>query len=59
MSKTEDDKEKITHSKEYIDEICQEICENYCKFPDIWDEEKEGIPLNESDTCKFCPLSDL
>ena len=35
MSKTEDDKEKITHSKEYIDEICQEICENYCKFPGI------------------------
>lgn len=46
-------------TEEYIEEICKEICETRCKYPDIWDEEKEGMALCESDICKFCPLCDL
>ena len=45
--------------EEYLDEVCSEICETRCKYPDIWDEEKEGMELYESDICKFCPLSYL
>ena len=46
-------------TEEYIEDVCQEICETRCKYPDIWDEEKEGMELCESDICKFCPLCDL
>lgn len=45
--------------REQIDQICEEICNNYCKWPDKWDEEKEGIPLFESDICANCPLDRL
>lgn len=36
-----------------------DMCQNYCKYPDIWDEEKEGIELCESDICANCPLNRL
>lgn len=32
-----------------------DLCENYCKWPDIWDEEKEGCELIEG-KCTDCPL---
>lgn len=30
---------------EELEKIAEEICRNYCKYPDSWDEEKEGIEL--------------
>ena len=42
-----------------LEEIASEICEHYCKYPDIWDEEKEGCDLSESEFCQECPLSRL
>ena len=42
-----------------IEEIKDDICNNYCKWPDIWDEEKEGCELSESDHCRNCPLNRL
>ena len=30
----------------------QEVKANYCKYPDIWDEEAEGCDLSESDHCR-------
>lgn len=33
------------------------MCTDYCKWPDYWDEETEGTPLNESDHCRKCPLT--
>ena len=39
-----------------IQEIVEDMCRNYCKYPEKWDEEKEGIELCESDHCKECPL---
>ena len=33
------------------------ICDKYCKYPHIWDEEDEGCELCESEICKNCPLN--
>lgn len=33
------------------------ICDEYCKYPYEWDEDKEGCSLDESDVCKNCPLN--
>ena len=42
-----------------IDEVKAAICENYCRYPREWDEEKEGQELYESDICENCPLNRL
>ena len=42
-----------------IQDVADEFCTNYCKYPDIWDEEKEGYELSESDHCQNCPLNRL
>ena len=42
---------------EILNEISEDICNNYCKYPEQWDEEKEGCELCESDICMNCPLS--
>jgi len=42
-----------------LEEIADEICQNYCKWPDLWDEEKEGCDLSESEHCQNCPLNRL
>ena len=39
-----------------FEEIANEICS---KYPEQWDEEKEGMELCESDICKNCPLNRL
>ena len=44
---------------EQIEEIKDDICNNYCKWPDVWDEEAEGCDLTESDYCRDCPLNRL
>lgn len=42
-----------------IEAVCEDMCKNYCKYPDIWAEEKEGCELCESDICNNCPLNKL
>lgn len=44
---------------EQIEEIKNDMCRNYCKYPDIWDEETEGIELADSEHCQNCPLNRL
>lgn len=44
---------------EQFEDIKQEMCEKYCKYPDTWDEEAENMELAESDICLKCPLSRL
>ena len=46
-------------TNEYIEDVAKEICECYCKYPEQWDEEKEGMELCESDICANCPLNRL
>lgn len=45
-----------------IDRMAEEadrMCAEYCKWPDLWDEDAEMMPLNESQHCKNCPLTSL
>ena len=44
---------------EQFEEIKKEMCDKYCKYPNIWDEEAEGCELCESDVCANCPLNRL
>lgn len=44
-------------SKEEFEEIAEQICDEYCKYPQQWDEEKEGVPLSDSEVCRNCPLN--
>jgi hypothetical protein len=43
---------------EMLEDIANDICNNYCKYPDQWDEEKNG-PLCDSDVCANCPCNRL
>ena len=36
-----------------------DICDNYCKYPNIWDEEVMGMELCSSEICARCPLNRL
>ena len=40
-----------------LSEIIDQMCNNYCKYPDLWDEEAEGIELMDSEHCRNCPLN--
>ena len=42
-----------------IREVKDEICDKYCKYPDTWDEFREGCELAESEICANCPLDRL
>lgn len=42
-----------------MQDIVTEMCNHYCKWPEQWDEEKEGFELAESDICLKCPLNKL
>ncbi len=44
---------------ELVNDVIEDICSNYCKYPDTWDEEAEGVQLTESDICRNCPLNKL
>lgn len=51
--------DEIKSVTKIIEEVCDEFCSNYCKYPEIWDEEKEGCELPESDVCANCPIGRL
>lgn len=44
---------------EIIEEVKEDICQNYCKWPNLWDEEMEECELCESSICRNCPLNRL
>lgn len=44
---------------EQLQQIAEDFCENYCKWPNEWDEEQKGCELCESDICKNCPVGRL
>lgn len=50
--------ESITRTVEkMLETLAEDICDHYCKYPDQWDEEAEGIELCESEICRTCPLT--
>lgn len=44
---------------EQLEEIVKTMCDDYCRYPREWDEDAEGVPLCESETCAACPLNKL
>jgi len=40
------------------EKIAESICDEFCRFPREWDEDKEGITL-EDGMCRYCPLERL
>lgn len=42
-----------------LESVKEDMCSKYCKYPDIWDEEKEGCELYDSEICENCPLGRL
>ena len=40
-----------------FEEIKNAMCNDYCRYPREWDEEKEGCELIDSDVCSACPLN--
>lgn len=52
-------KKNETSCAKIMEEVISEICDNYCKYPMVWDAEKEGMELRESEVCKNCPLCRL
>ena len=44
---------------EQVQEIVEEMCKDYCKWPDVYDEGMEDCELSESSICKNCPLNRL
>ena len=42
-----------------IESVAKEICDEYCKWPLLLDEESEGEPLESSHVCKNCPFTRL
>lgn len=49
---------KTKEGRDIVGEIIEEMCEKYCKYPDIYDEEKEETPLYDA-KCRECPLERL
>ena len=51
--------ESVLSITKELEEIAEVVCSKYCKYPDIWDEEKEGMELSESPVCTECPIRRL
>lgn len=45
--------------KEELHQATKEICDGYCKYPHIWDEDVMECELSESQICRRCPLTQL
>lgn len=44
---------------EILEEVKTDMCNDYCRYPKEFDEEKEGCELCESEHCQSCPLNRL
>lgn len=44
---------------ETLEEVKVAICNDYCRYPSEYDEEKEGVELSDSKYCQNCPLNRL
>lgn len=42
-----------------LEDVVGEMCSKYCKYPEQWDEEAEGMELADSEHCQKCPLNRL
>ena len=49
----------VKEYNEQLEEIKEQVCTQLCKWPNIWDEEEEGMELVDSEHCKECPLNKM
>lgn len=42
---------------EQVEEIIEKICDEYCKWPLIYSDERDDLKLDEK--CRNCPLAQL
>lgn len=55
-----EEKEKKQTVTQIIDEVTEEMCDKYCKYPGEWDpDEHDGMELFESEICANCPMMRL
>ena len=52
-----DIEQQVLEGTKKSEETAQKMCDQYCKYPNIWDEEKEGCSLADSDVCNACPMT--
>ena len=45
-------------TREAFEKLAGEICDKYCRFPYEYDEEKEGMTLQDA-ICRHCPMNKL
>ena len=50
---------KKNPNKDTVGDVIEDMCSHYCKYPDTYDEDAEGIPLADSEICQNCPLNRL
>jgi len=51
--------EKIKTIAQQLEEVVEEMCDKYCKWPEMWDDSMEDCELSESSICQNCPLNKL
>ena len=44
---------------EQIQEVVEDMCQHYCKWPELWGDSMEDCELSESSICQNCPLNKL
>ena len=58
--RTVDIEEELMSVTEIIEEVKEQMCNDYCRYPREWDEEEhDGLELYDSDVCANCPLNRL
>ena len=45
--------------KGYAENVAEQMCDNYCKYPVTHDFEMDNWLLEDTETCKNCPLTKL
>lgn len=51
--------EKDETVRDIIEEVKAEMCQYYCKWPEKWDRDAEGVELEDSPLCLNCPMGRL
>lgn len=51
--------QEVLKNKAIAEEAATDICNHYCKYPLIWDEDAEEVELSESEICKNCPMTKI
>ena len=51
--------DKVTTITEQLDKIKEDICDHYCKYPEMDGKEDDWLLMDEDSPCKNCPLNNI